>query len=497
MNLHDYFNGAGLKLPVPFASYIDMAFDPRLHQITGLNKVLTTDHYGLYDKPGTGKTLIAHAYSLYWISEGQRCLAVMPPNLVYQYHDELFEVYRGADKYVKCHILNQTPAKRKKLYEEWAADNSWPQIMCMSYQMFQREYRKLMKLYRVAVFDEAQFLKSPTAKIFKQVTEWKNQKGGTSSILMTGTPTHNELIDCYTLIKHTNPDAYRNFKHFDREHCTYTRIPLRQPRRMRNGGVLRSFLQRTGYKNQALMRKNLYKHGRRILKEDVMEIQHPTIVEVPVKLDPGHQKLYRKLVKERLLQLEDELIIATNAQALRQKCLQIVTCPELFTDEMKFKNQIVETTKSLIEGIDINETKAIVFCNYQDSVRNLAQYFEEYNPALMYGPSSAEKNRQKFLQDDTCRLLIANPKSAGAGFNFQDHCHNIIFAEPTGVPGDFQQCMDRVHRSGQKNLVNVWVLKAMGTISPKATQAMLRKEGQAQKIHFDRHSFIEDFNVAA
>ena len=497
MTLNDYYKAARLKLTVPFAPYINLSFPPRKHQITGLNKLLTNDAYGIYDKPGTGKTMISQAWCLYWISEGQKCLAVMPPNLVYQYHDSLFEVFQNSEKFVHCHILNQSPTKRRQLYEQWQANKSWPEIMCLSYQMFAREYKTLMKVYKVGVFDEAHALKNSSSKIFKQVQEWKSQKGGTEAVFMTGTPVHNELIDAYSLIKLTNENAYANFTQYDRMHSVYTRIPLRTPRRMRNGGMLRSFKKRTGYRNIEDIRKNLYKNGRRVLKEEIMEITQPTIIEVPVQLDPAHSKLYRKLVKERLLQLKDELIVATNAQALRQKCLQIVTCPELFTDHMNFKNQIVETCRSLIDGIEIKETKVILFCNYQDSVRNLEQYFQDYNPALMYGASNSEKNRKKFLNDDSCRMLIANPKSAGAGFNFQEQCHNIIFAEPTGVPGDFQQCMDRVHRSGQKRLVNVWITKALGTISPKATQEMLRKEGEAQQVHFDKHSFIEEFQLAA
>jgi SNF2 family DNA or RNA helicase len=163
---------------------------------------------------------------------------------------------------------------------------------------------------------------------------------------------------------------------------------------------------------------------------------------------------------------------------------------------MKFKNNVVKTIQEIIDGVEIEESKVIIFVNYQDSVRNLASYFSELNPALMYGASNTEKNRQKFLKDDTCRLLIANPKSAGAGFNFQNVCHTIIFGEPTGVPGDFKQAMDRVHRSGQRNLVNVWIIKALGTISPKATEAMLRKEGEAQQVYKDRHTFLSEFKAA-
>ena len=258
----------------------------------------------------------------------------------------------------------------------------------------------------------------------------------------------------------------------------------------------RSFKVRTGYTDVPKMRKALYKNARRVLKSEVLTIKDPTIVEVPVKLDTAHLTLYKKLVKERLLEYKQEIIIADNAQSLRMKCLQIVTCPELFVEEMKFKNRIVEACKTIIDGMDVRKSKVIIFSNFQDSIQNLDSYFSEFNPALIYGGSHTEKNRQKFLRDDSCRVMIGHPKSAGVGHNFQSVCHTVIFAEPTGVPGDFRQCMDRVLRSGQENLVNVWILKALGTISPKATQEMLRKAEEAQQVNQDWHTFVQDFKVA-
>ena len=65
------------------------------------------------------------------------------------------------------------------------------------------------------------------------------------------------------------------------------------------------------------------------------------------------------------------------------------------------------------------------------------------------------------------------------------------------MPGDFRQCMDRILRSGQENLVNVYILKALGTISPKATVEMLRKAEEAQQVNQDWHTFVQDFKVAA
>ena len=383
--LADYYKAAKLKNPISFAKFITMKYKPRKHQVSGLNKLLTNDYYGLFDDPGTGKTMQSHAYSMFWASEGQKTIIVMPPNLLYQYEEEMFEVFQGSEKYFTTHILDDTPARRKILYATWDKEG-WPTMLHMSYQMFAREYKRIMKAeYRVGVFDEAHNLKNSEAKIFEQVTSWRDQKGGSSGVWMTGTPIHNELIDSYALTELTNPGAYFNFGAFDRVHCTYKKIPLKEARRTKTGRMQRSFKMRTGYTDISKMRKNLYRNARRVLKSEVLSIKDPTIVEVPVKLDSAHLTLYKKLVKERLLEYKQEVIIADNAQSLRMKCLQIVTCPELFIENMKFKNQIVEACKTIIDGMNINESKVIIFSNFRDSVQNLDSYFSDLNPALIYG----------------------------------------------------------------------------------------------------------------
>lgn len=203
--LDTYFKKAGLKNPIAFAPFITMNPQkiPMKHQVSGLNKLLTNEYWGLYDQPGTGKTLTSHAFFLYWVSEGQKTVAVMPPNLVYQFEEELYDVYQGADKYVTSHILDDNPVKRKKLYAQWKADKSWPQLLCMSYQMFSREYKIWMKEYRVGIFDEAQALKNSNSGFFKHIHEWQHQKGGTSATFMTGHP-DSQRTDRYLLPDRTD-----------------------------------------------------------------------------------------------------------------------------------------------------------------------------------------------------------------------------------------------------------------------------------------------------
>ena len=141
----------------------------------------------------------------------------------------------------------------------------------------------------------------------------------------------------------------------------------------------------------------------------------------------------------------------------------------------------------------------ILFVNFRETVARYTEFFADLNPATMNGdlsPTQRKAMTEKFLHDPTCRLLVANPRSAGAGFNFQGVSHTVIFAEPTGSPGEFKQAMDRVVRPGQLWQCNIYVLKALETLAPNAIRNMLKRDGDIGQVTLDPRTLRHFYNVA-
>ena len=181
------------------------------------------------------------------------------------------------------------------------------------------------------------------------------------------------------------------------------------------------------------------------------------------------------------------------------KLLQMITCPELFIPTSnKITNAITDTARVLLDSVGAeHKTKVVMFANFQQSVEFLAERFKDFNPAVIYGKSSnKESEKKKFLHDESCRLLIANPISAGVGLNLQSVCHTVIFVEPAGVAGWFKQASERVHRNGQKKPVSIYILSAMDTGAPKITKNMRRKEEDIRNVNLDRESLMDYFCIS-
>lgn len=488
ITLQEFYRRAGVEdaEELRFAAYISLSKVPWDHQVSGLNLALADERFGLYDDPGCGKTLPAQAWLLYYAHWGNKCVVIMPPTLLDQFHESLVGDYQGLQDWFSWHLLDEPPKKRAKLYAQWDKEG-WPSILMMSYQMFLKVHRDLMKRkYCVILADEAHALKNVSSKIHEAVyrTVGGARRGNGALLQLTGTPNVNTLMDTYGMTHTLDNTIYGTKKNFEQLHCVY----------VKRG----KFLDLVGFKNKDLLHKNLYKHARRVIKEDVFDLHEPIITEVPVKLHPQHKTLYEKLVKERMLEVDGELIDALTAQSLRQKCLRIVSCPEQFIDSDKaINNTLLDTADTLLDSIAVKvQEKCIIFCFFRDTVEMLADYYSNLNPAVIYGKVQGrqrrETQRKKFLHDDTCRVLIANVESAGVGLNLQDVCRYVMFYEPHSVPGKFQQAVERVYRAGQKKVVSVWVLKAVGTTSVKITRDMLRKAGDIVEVNHDRTSIFKE-----
>lgn len=499
--LDNYYKAAGLKFPVAFAKYVEMAFKPRPDQVIGLRKAIENERFGLYDEPGVGKTVISQAYSAYWVSEGHKVVVVMPPVLLPQFEESFLTTFKGIEKYLQIHMTDQPKVKREKLFDEFDKNNSWPTVICFSYQLFKQYSDRIKKHYRVVVADEAHALKNPDSASYKNMKQYLDAEGGSAFLPMTGTPVPNELKDAYGLISLTNPGAYKTYREFEGKHFVYTKIRLKQPRQIKIKGRLvtqRSMRLHTGYRGKDEIHQKLYANARRVVKEDVIKLMKPTVIKLPIDLTAKHQRLYEKLARERILELEGELISAVQEQALRQKLLQIITCPHLFVDEgVQIDNNVFKAIDQICDTINISETKLVVFANFIDSIATMKEIFKQYNPAVLNGTTTdKEAQKQKFITDETCRIVFANPVSAGVGVDgFQKVSHNVFFAEPTGVPGTFKQAVERLYRGGQLNRVNVWIAKVRNTISPKAIENMLRKEEDVQNVNRDVNSLLDEIIV--
>jgi len=307
-------------------------------------------------------------------------------------------------------------------------------------------------------------------------------------LLATGTPAFCTLLDTYSLIKLSSPGMYSSLRAFKKAHCVYKEYI--DP----DTDTARTVLVK--FKNKARLYRGLYERGRRMRKDQVFTHKGITIAEVPIQLSPAHKALYKKLVKERFLDLGDKVIEATNQQSLRQKCLQIATVPDMFVPAgtKPPHNTVFEWLEETLQNWGAgNGTKVIVFMHFHNSVDFAKNRLVKYNPAVITGASgNKEKEKQKFMNDPSCTVLIANAQSAGVALNLQGVCRYAIFLEPTGVPGLFTQASERIFRMGQEHHVTILIARLLGTISPRLIRSMRNRAQDVVDVVGDKKTLLNE-----
>lgn len=495
----------GFDCPTQLSDII-INVEPWQHQIDDLDCLLANERFGIWNDAGTGKSLPMFASAALWAALGNKVLVTMPPKLVGQWIREFKEKLVGIDKKLTIFDFANLNANQKKkaLYRWQHGEEPAPDVLVVSYNNFRdlhpikrkqnRRVRqtdgtyKIVKSpaplrhhplkslgYSVLQFDEAHKLKNDGSNVHKVLWKWVNDSQGDYALqLFTGSPIPNTLMDAYGMIRLVNPEAYLTKRAFERKHVVYNEHS--------------EFKEIESFENTELLFENLYKYGRRVTKDDVLDLPSMLPIQHDIVLSPAHRKLYRTLLNDRFLELPDGSVIdASEASKLRQVAMQLLTSPELYTDE-KITNELENW---LLETLDqIGNHKVILFCHYKSTVTKLSELLAEYNPAVLYGGTrDGDAQVEKFNNDPSCDLFIVNIDSGGAGLNLQI-ANYIIFYEPPSTPMQAHQGIARSWRGGQDKSVTVYFPRITKTIAAKRLTNLLDKEEVNNAVVRDKSSLL-------
>lgn len=480
--LAHYFADAKLNYCPDWAHNIPLPNPPYKHQIGDLNHLATFTRAGLLNDPGTGKTRPIQAYGLWLVAQGNKVVYLMPPVLLQQFQQSFKATYPGYEHHVDIAIINAPPIKRQQLIDAWDK-TKWPELMVMSYRMFVQYHKLLLeKNYTCAIVDEATAVKNSSSQLHKAVKGFAGSiKDSNGLVLLTGTAIETNPADAYGIIALLNPLRYGSKKSFERLHISFAHLGSSNIKIV------------TGYKNFEYLRASLFTNSRRVQKSDCLDLPPRIIAEIPITLSDKHLKLYKQGVDERLAEVNGEMLDLTTASALYQFTQRVLMCPEKYTDTPPKDNNLVSAIDTLLDSLTGH--KVIIYVWYQGSVEKLAERYKKLNPALLYGKTKdREQQRQQFITDPTCRILIANVRSGGVGVDQLQHVSShAIFAEICPFPGAFYQAIDRLHRSGQKaDKVTAYLLVPLQTVAIKLRNNLVQKDFQQELIMKDKRTVLID-----
>lgn len=426
-------------------------------QQRAVEELAPLDRTALYLDVGCGKTLTSLAIAQYKIITGvcNTVLIIVPPVLMDNWSRTVAKI-PGA-----THVMYRgTPAQRKNI------DLS-VRFIIVGIQIFKRDYAHIVKSMTgrlvFGIVDEAQMLKNPTTDNFKKVREFFSTE---QLCLLTGTPMSTPP-DAYALIKLVSPGVYRTFNQWSSIHVAEVDF----------------FKKPTKYMNLDLLSKNLMLNAVRVIKEDVLQdLPELTYTPIHYDLNPDHLALYRRIADDQMVKLEEGgKLDLTNVSALWNALSQLPANAEHFS-----QGETDSTVYELVDAVldELGGRKLIIFCQYRMTVKRLREKLASYNPAVLFGET---KDRQaeidKFVEDPSCLVFIANTSAGGAGIDTLQHVSSdLLFIELPHTAAMFHQATARAHRAGQRNAVNCRIAIANKTLQNRAWDIVMERDSLINSI---------------
>lgn len=246
----------------------------------------------------------------------------------------------------------------------------------------------------------------------------------------------------------------------------------------------------TKWRNLELMQENLLTNSMRMLKEEALaDLKKPLYVPLTYELEPAHMALYLRLMQEQILLTENGgKIDATGQNRLYNAAQQIIFNYDYFSGDDTKKSAAWDLVQNTIDEIGISrgsDRKLIIFGQYKMTNRKLTAALQEYGAVAAFSEVSAtqkDRNIDRFMNDPTCKILVAQPRSAGMGLNPQEVCSDILFIETPTAPMFFHQAVGRIYRDGQKHVPVVRIAIAEKTIQVRLHKQLLENDELINKV---------------
>ncbi len=318
--------------------------------------------------------------------------------------------------------------------------------------------------------DEIHKNASPSSTQGKQLLNIKKKTGDKCMwIPITGTPIVSRPTDVFTPLKLIGKATCRDYYSWCQQYCIY-------------GGF--GDKEVVGYKNIGQLKYLLQGNMLRRLKSEVLDLPPIIFNDVFVENSKYQSKLYKSVLED--VQANKESILSSiNPMSALLRLRQVNGSPELVDDELEVDSQYPSMNAKLSKLFELlyeivsRGEKVVIFSNWVAPLRTLYKFIhKQYSVSVYTGTlsdSEREAQKQKFMNDDSCEILLGTIGAAGVSHTFTV-AQNVIFYDEPWTYADKQQAWERVHRIGTKGTINVYTLITRNTVDDSVHDIVYNKK---------------------
>ena len=437
------------------------------HQIVAAMFMNVTRNTLISHEMGLGKTASAILYVE--MNGFEKVVVVTPNSLKFNFYGEVKKFTNST-----AHIVNW-----KK--NDCGIENAKYIIVNYDYfnpsdaKKFKAKWDKLgIDKIDAVISDECQKLKNTKANTFKNFdkTFKKNRFKGEkiSKVFLSGTPAPNRAYELYTVLNQISPVEFPTKTYFQEYYCGMTY----------DADAGWGYHTNTAeQKLEELFHKIApYTHRKRKI-DALKDLPDKTYQRIILEMTDDEQRLYEEIEAG----VANEFVEHPNGNPLT-----IMIRLRQYLAQIKIKH-----VTELIENVFETGEKVVVVDYFKDSLYELNKKLEDAS-ALHTGDQDVEERADivKQFQDpeSEIRAFLGSIQTCNYGLTLTAASKLFIITLPYSV-GEYDQVSDRLHRIGQKNAVNIYVLVFPDTIDDYVFSAIESKRREIVKV-IDNEDYESD-----
>lgn len=483
------------------------------HQVEYLKLIKKNPYYYFAWGGGSGKTMMLSITSgLMYQQKKQASLVITTPLLCVEFKENLKEFY--GIRLSEVSDLSENLGKRRYI------NGKRNKLVCMTYNgLLNNELMAAlaMEKFDAIYIDEAHKIKNPQGKMAKSLYNYRSLVSPPRIYMFSATILTKSYEDLFMQLKILDDGAtygknfYSDFKskYYIDSHASWRRSDGYHPKYILRDGCEKILLDKLKGKAHFIRTK------------DVTELPDYHIKNIKVDMTPEQAKDYKNLKQMALLQInENANKYITSYTAKGKPFFVSKQARRIYLDHVlgviSKLRQIASGFSMLSEPVLPGEEprghliyypdhgkikfmrkflplyagkeKIIVWHHYKHSsleLRKLCADLKIPYAYLMGGltPAQREAELNRFKKEESCRVLIANPKSAGEGVNLTLARICVYFTQDYSFKDDFQSAM-RNFRHGStrhKSVIRINLL-TKGTIDSLIKSNIKKKEELAEFV---------------
>jgi SWI/SNF-related matrix-associated actin-dependent regulator of chromatin subfamily A-like protein 1 len=339
-------------------------------------------------------------------------------------------------------------------------------IIIINYDIVDTWVRELLKqMPQVLILDECHYLKNNNTKRTKACK--KLTKNISYLIGLTGTPIVNRPLEILNIVNMIDLNIFPSRWQFLMQYCG-----------AKHNGYGWDF---SGASNTKELHEILTSTCmiRRKKKNVLKELPDKIYTSIPFEID--NKKEYSEARKNLI-----DWIKQTKGKEKAEKASNAEKFAKFnYLKQLAVKGKMKGMIDWILDFLQNSDEKLGIFTWHTQTLKTLCDEIGKHY-SVVYIDGSVPMGKRQKAQDDfqngNTRAFIGQIKAAGTNLTLTAASHCIVTEFPW-TPGDLQQAIDRFHRIGQKNAVNVYYHVAMNTIEEELIQIIDKKTKVLDAVH--------------